>query len=147
MRKVALDFIRRGLIACGFGPVFLAILYMILESLSLLETLEVSEVIVGIFSLCGLAFVAGGMNAIYQIEQLPLMAAVTIHGSVLYLCYLVTYLINDWIELGTLPILAFSVIFVVGYLLIWAVVYYVVRRKTARLNEMLKKNQKNIESY
>ena len=147
MRKVALDFIRRGLIACGFGPVFLAILYMILESLSLLETLEVSEVIVGIFSLCGLAFVAGGMNAIYQIEQLPLMAAVTIHGSVLYLCYLVTYLINDWIELGTLPILVFSVIFVVGYLLIWAVVYYVVRRKTARLNEMLKKNQKNIESY
>ena len=30
MRKFILDFLRRGLIACGFGPMVLAILYLIL---------------------------------------------------------------------------------------------------------------------
>ena len=96
----------------------------------------------GNFTLAALAFIAGGMNALYQIERLPLMAAVTIHGGVLYGSYLITYLVNGWLEWGTTPILVFSGIFVVGYLLIWAVIDAVIRRKTARLNEMLQRNQR-----
>ena len=100
-----------------------------------------NEVCLGILTLSALAFVAGGMNAIYQIEQLPLMVAILIHGGVLYLCYLLTYLINGWLEWGTGPILVFSGIFAVGYLVIWAIIYSVIRRHTARLNEKLKHNQ------
>ena len=76
-------------------------------------------------------------------ERLPLMAAILIHGCVLYLGYLVTYLVNDWLELGTTPILVFSGIFVVGYLAIWAIIYCIIKRRTARLNEMLKQKQRN----
>ena len=143
MKQFSLEFLRRGLVACGFGPVVLAILYLILQKSAGLETLTVKEVCTGIISLTALAFIAGGMNAIYQMERLPLMAAILIHGCVLYLGYLGRYLVNDWLEFGTTPILVFSGIFVVGYLAIWAIIYCIIKRRTARLNEMLKQKQRN----
>ena len=141
MKKIALDFLRRGLVSCGFGPLVLAVFYLILRSKAQIHTLSVEQVCMGIFSLSALAFVAGGMNVIYQLERLPLMGAISIHGSVLYLSYLATYLLNDWLEWGTWPILVFSLIFVLGYLAIWALIYSIIRKKTERLNEMLKKKQ------
>ena len=141
MKRFILDFIHRGLIACGLGPIVLAIIYWILQQYAVLEMLTVNEICVGIFSLTALAFLAGGMNAIYQIERLPLMVAILIHGCVLYAGYLLTYLINGWLDLGVTPILVFSGIFVVGYLVIWVIIYSILRRNTAKLNTMLKKQQ------
>ena len=83
MKKFVLEVLRRGMVACGFGPMILVVLYLILKRSIGLETLTVDEVCVGIVSLSMLAFVAGGMNAIYQIERLPLMLAILIHGGVL----------------------------------------------------------------
>ena len=141
MKKFVLDFIRRGMFACGLGPVVLAVFYLILQQRGLVETLTVSQVCTGIFSLTGLAFVAGGMNAIYQIERLPLMVAILIHGGVLYVSYLAAYLLNSWLEGGAIPILVFSGIFVVGYVVIWAIIYFIIRRNTQRLNKVLKEKQ------
>ena len=140
MKRNALEFCRRGLVACGFGPIVLAVVYLILQYRYDVQTLAVNEVCVGIISLSVLAFVAGGMNFIYQIERLPLMIAVLIHGAVLYVCYLCTYLVNGWLKSGATPVLVFSCIFVVGYLAIWAVIYSVIKRSTKNLNEKL--NQK-----
>jgi uncharacterized protein YacL len=141
MKKIALEFLRRGSIASGIGPIVLAIVYLVLEKAAGIQALTVSEVVTGIFSLTALAFIAGGMNAIYQIERLPLMTAILIHGVVLYLSYLVTYLINDWLDFGVIPVVAFSLIFVVGYIVIWAIVYFIIRKNTQEINEMLKKKQ------
>ena len=143
MKKHALDFLRRGLTACGLGPLVLAVFYLILRRQAGIETVTVGAVCTGIFSLSGLAFVAGGMNFIYQLERLPLMLAVLIHGGVLYVSYLITYLVNGWLQEGMMPILVFSVIFAVGYLVIWAVIYVVIRRKTRRLNAILREKQKS----
>ena len=141
MKKFILDFLRRGLVASGFGPLVLAVLYLILRKAAGLEMLTVNQVCIGIFTLTALAFLAGGMNAIYRLERLPLMAAIGIHGGVLYLSYLATYLLNDWLERGTGPILIFTGIFVLGYLVIWAVIYAVIRRNTTKVNAMLKQKQ------
>lgn len=141
MKKYVLDFVRRGLTAAGFGPVILAVFYLILQKQGVINELTVNEVCLGICSLFMLAFIAGGMNVVYQIERLPLMAAILIHGCVLYVSYLGTYLVNGWLEWGTLPILAFTAIFVLGYLVIWAVIYSVIRRRTEQINEVLKKNR------
>lgn len=143
MKKNILEFLRRGLVACGFGPIVLAVLYLILQRQAAIETLTVNEVCLGIFSLSALAFIAGGMNVIYQIERLPLMVAILIHGGVLYISYLLTYLLNGWLEWGITPIWVFTGIFVLGYLAVWAVIYSVTRRNTDRLNEVLKKKQQN----
>ena len=137
MKKTALEFVRRGLTACGFGPIVLAILYLIIQHQGVIETLSVNQVCLGIFSLTTLAFVAGGMNIIYQIEQLPLMAAISIHGSVLYVCYLCAYLLNGWLERGVMPILVFSGIFTTSYLAIWVIIYAITKRNTDKINEIL----------
>ena len=145
MKKTAKEFLRRGIAACGLGPILLAILYLILQYNGVVESLTVNEICVGIFSLSALAFIAGGMNTVYQIERLPLMIAILIHGCVLYFSYLVTYLLNDWLDWGVMPILVFTGIFVLGYLLIWAVIYSIIRKKTERLNEILKKKRERTE--
>ena len=146
MKRIISEFFRRGFIACGLGPVVLAILYLILQHQADVETLTINQVCLGIFSLSALAFIAGGMNVIYQIERLPLMVAILIHGGVLYISYLVTYLINDWLEWGVTPILVFSGIFAFGYLVIWAIIYSIIKRNTEKLNIMLKRKQQSAEA-
>ena len=142
MKKNILEFVRRGMTACGIGPIVLAILYLILQHQGRLQTLTVNQVCLGIFSISILAFVAGGMNVIYQMERLPLMAAITIHGGVLYISYLITYLINDWLQWGTTEILVFSGIFVLGYIIIWLIIYSIIRRNTEEINKVLQEKQR-----
>ncbi|MBO5401655.1 MAG: DUF3021 family protein, partial [Clostridia bacterium] len=57
-----------------------------------------------------------------------------------------TYLLNDWLDFGVTPIIVFTAIFVVGYIVIWAIIYSIIRRNTAKLNEILKKKQQNLSS-
>ncbi len=144
MKKIVLEFIRRGFVACGFGPMVLAILYLILQHQANLETLTVNQVCLGIFSLSALAFIAGGMNVIYKNARLPLMVAILIHGGVLYISYLGTYLLNDWLEWGVTPILVFSGIFILGYLAIWVIIYSIIKRNTEKLNKILKEKQQRL---
>lgn len=141
MKKIVLEFFRRGFVACGFGPIVLAIFYLILQRQAAVETLTVNQVCTGIFSLAGLAFIAGGMNVIYQIEHIPLMIAILIHGCVLYLSYLGTYLMNDWLEWGAAPVFIFSGIFILGYLAVWAVIYFTTKKRTEKLNIIFRQKQ------
>ena len=141
MKAFIKDFMFRGIIAAGFGPVALAIVYLILQKNGVLDTLTVNEVSIEILSLFALAFLAGGVNAIYHVERFPLMVAILMHGIVLYIAYFAVYLINGWLKDGWISVLAFTVIFVVGYLVIWGVIYFVTRRKAAKLNALLKEKQ------
>ena len=125
MKKYFLEFIHRGFVAAVLGPIVLAVIYLILQHQGVIDTLTVNETCLGIFSLTALAFIAGGMNVLYQVERLPLMIAILIHGSVLYIGYLATYLLNGWLQSGITPILVFTVIFVFGYLSVWAVIYFI----------------------
>ena len=143
MKKHIKDFFHRGLVSCGFGPMVLAVIYLTLQGKGLVQDISVNKVCLGIFSTAALAFFAGGMNAIYQIERLPLMAAFAIHGMVLYASYLDTYLLNGGLTSSTTPILVFSIIFVVGYLVIWAIIYSSIKKKTERINEMLNMKRKS----
>ena len=146
MKKHILEFIRRGMVACGLGPIILAVLYLVLQKNGSLQVLTVKQVCLGIFSLSALAFVAGGLNSLYQIERLPLMVAILIHGSVLYGSYLITYLLNRWLEWSTVPVLVFSAIFVLGYLVIWGIIYSIIKRNTNRINALLKEKQQRLNN-
>lgn len=139
MKNYVKGFFFRGFVAGGFGPLVLAILYMILQKNGVVQTLTVNEMSKGIVSLYILAFIAGGMNVIYQIEHLPLMTAILIHGGVLYVSYLCTYLFNGWLEKGITPILVFSGIFILGYVIVWVLIYSVNKKRTDKLNQMLDK--------
>ena len=143
MKKFIKEFIRRGIMAAGIGPIVLAFIYLISQNIGITKTLSVNEVSTGIFSLTLLAFIAGGMNALYQLEKLPLILGILIHGLVLYVCYLLTYLINGWLEFGIMPLLVFTGIFIVGFFIIWIIICSVIQKKTENINKILKEKQES----
>ena len=145
MRKFIGEFIRRSLIACGFGPIILAIVYACVQANGIIHTLTVNEVVLGILTSALLAFIAGGINAIYKIERLPLILAIFIHGIVLYIDYVVIYLVNDWMEAKFIPLLVFTICFAVGFAIVWAIIYFYTKKSTDRLNKKLAEHQKKAE--
>ena len=137
MKKFWKEFFLRGLICAAGGPVVLAVIYGILGATGAAESLSPREVCCGILSITLLAFIAAGMTAIYQMEQLPLATMILLHGGVLYIAYILTYLINGWLQNQVQAILIFTGIFVVGYALIWLIIYLIERRKAEKLNKLL----------
>lgn len=139
MKQFWKDFLFRGLVSAAGGPLVLAIIYGILGATGEVTSLTPREVCLGMLSITLLAFIVAGMTAIYQVEKLPLASAILIHGGVLYATYLLIYLINGWLQKGIVPIMVFTGIFLVVYILIWMVIYCTERAKIRKLNEMRKK--------
>lgn len=137
MKKFLSDFFLRGMIAAAGGPVVLAIVYGILGATGTASSFSPREVCTGILTMTLLALIAGGMTAIYQEERLPLLSAILIHGGVLYAAYIITYLINGWLQRQPLPILIFTGVFLAGYALTWIIIYCCTKNKTARINRKL----------
>jgi len=137
MKKFLKEFLLRGLICASGGPVVLAIIYGILGATGAVESFSPREVCLGILTITLLAFIAAGMTSIYQLEQLPLPTMILLHGGALYIAYILTYLINGWLLNQLQPILVFTAIFIVGYALIWGVIYCIEKTKIAKLNKLL----------
>ena len=140
MKKFWKEFMLRGLICASGGPVVLGIIYGILGATGVVEAISPASVCLAILSITLLGFVAAGMTAIYQMEQLPLTIMILLHGGALYLAYIVTYLMNGWLQQSLVSILIFTGIFLTGYGLIWCIIYWVERAKAKRLNQLLKKS-------
>lgn len=145
MKKNVLDFIHRGLLSFGFGPVVLSIVYLSLQKGNVIQSVTINEVCLGIFTSAALAFIVGGANIIYQIERLPIMLAILIHGAILYISYIAVYLMNGWLKWGVIPVLVFTGIFVVGYFVVLAIIITMTKKRTARINEILKQKHQNEE--
>lgn len=140
MKPFLKEFLLRGLICAGGGPLVLAIIYGILGATGTVEAFTPREVCMGILTIMLLAFIAAGMTAIYQMEQLPLPIMILLHGGALYIAYILTYLLNGWLKQQLIPIAIFTGIFVAGYGLIWLIIYWVEKAKTDALNKKLKEN-------
>ena len=132
------EFFLRGLICSAGGPLVLAVIYGILGATGAVEAFSPREVCLGIVTISLLAFIAAGMTAIYQMEQLPLPIMILLHGGALYIAYILTYLINGWLQNSLVPILVFTGIFIVGYALIWLIIYSIEKAKAEKLNKLLK---------
>ena len=141
MKKFWKQFFMRGIIAGGGGPVVLAIVYLCLGLSGVVQTLDVFQVVLGVLSSFLIAFVAAGITAVYQIEKLPLVWASLIQCAVLYIDYLGIYLLNGWLADGIVSILVFTAIFVVGFAIIWLVVYLSIKYHANKLNQKLNTKQ------
>lgn len=139
MKKHISDFVLRGLMAAAGGPVVLAIVYGILGATGTVDSLSPAEVCKGILSITVMAFIAAGITMIYTVERLPLISAILIHGGVLYLDYLVMYLFNSWIPRNPAALGIFTGIFVIGFALVWVIVYFCEKAKADRLSAKLHK--------
>ena len=95
------------------------------------------EIFKGIISTSLLAFLMASINLIYENDRLNLGIKILIHGLVIYIGYLVIYLLNDWIKKDLTTILVFSIIFILGYILVWTIIYFVDRNKINKLNKII----------
>ena len=138
MKKFLKEFLFRGLICAAGGPLVLAVIYGILGAAGAAETIPATEVSMGIVTITLLAFIAAGMTAIYQVERLPIATMILLHGGALYIAYILTYLMNGWLQNSPIPILIFTGIFLVGYALIWLIIYCIEKAKADKLNKLLK---------
>ena len=138
LKKYFKDFLLRGLVSMGFGPFVLSVVYGILGLCGVVDKLAVNEVVLGYLSITVLAFLCGGMTVVYQIEEIGLSKAITLHGIALYIAYAVVYLSNNWLKDGLIPFLVFTIIFVVGYALVWIVIYLITKRGTDSINKKIR---------
>ena len=139
MKEFVKNFCKRGLVAFGFGPVIMAIVYIFLEIAGVEGTLGFIELSKQILIVSVMAFVAAGISAIYNVERLALPLAIFIHAAVLYTDYIFVYLINGWIKNSLMPLIIFTVIFIVGFALVWIIIYAVDKNAARKLNERLNK--------
>lgn len=138
MKKHILDFLKRGSMAAAGGPVVLAIVYGILGATGAVHSFTPSEVCMGILTVTLMAFLAAGMTVVYSIEQLPLCWAILLHGAALYADYILIYLLNGWLKRQIIPVLIFTAIFIIGYAVIWLIIYASIKANTAKLNRKLR---------
>ena len=136
MKSFFKEFFKRGFISAWGGPFILAIIYYIVGRTENIENIPINEVSLGILSITLMAFIAGGITAIYQSEKLPLASSIMIHAAVLYLDYLIMYLLNDWIPRSEIGF--FTVIFAAGFAIIWVIIYFFSKRKIDSLNKLCK---------
>ena len=125
------DFVVRGLMASVGGPVILALVYRSLPA----QTLRVQEVCLGILTSALMAFIAGGVSVLYDLEKLPLLAATFLHAAVLFADYILIYLLNGWIKPA--QILLFTGIFFGGYFVVWLLVWQIIRMRVKRINRRM----------
>ncbi len=138
MNKYLKEFLHRGLIFGGFGPIVLGIIFFILSKT--LDNFYVSggQILLGIVSTYILAFVQAGATVFNQIEHWSVPKSVFFHFTSLYLIYTLCYLVNSWIPFEWGVIAIFTAIFAALFLAIWIIVYLTVRSTSKKLNSSIK---------
>ena len=121
------------------GPVIMAIVWMALHGAGVITSLTVNQVVLGIFTMTVMAFIAAGISIVYQIETLPKAFAGLIQAAVLYIDYLGFYLINGWIPVNKIWI--FTLIFVGCFTVIWFIIYITVKLKVDKMNKTMGSRQ------
>lgn len=138
MNRYLKEFLHRGLVFAGFGPIILGIIFFVLEKT--LDDFSVSggQILLGIVSTYILAFVQAGVSVFNQIDHWPLPKSLLCHFSMLYAVYVICYILNSWIpfEWGVIGI--FTAIFVVIYFTVWFTVYFIAKATGKKLNATLK---------
>ncbi len=138
MNRYLKEFLHRGLVFAGFGPIVLGIIFFVLEKP--LDDFSVSggQILLGVVSTYILAFVQAGVSVFNQIEHWSLPKSLFCHFGMLYAVYVICYILNSWIpfEWGVIGI--FTAIFVVTYFVVWFTVYFIVKATGKKLNATLK---------
>lgn len=137
MNKYVKEFLHRGLIFGGFGPIIVGIIYFILSYTVKDFSVGGKENFIAILSIYILAFVHAGSSVFNQIEHWGVMKGLLCQLVSLYVAYTGCYIINSWIAFEISVVAIFTAIFVVGYLAIWGIVYLCVRGKAKKMSEKL----------
>ena len=132
------EFCFRGLISMGFGPLVYGIVMFILHMCDIDTLSNGLAIFKGIISTSVMAFLIAGVSIIWTKENVHLGLKIGLHCVFLYTSYLVMYLLNDWIVKDFKVIGVFTIVFVLGYALVWLIIYIVEKQKAKKLNSQIR---------
>ena len=139
MNKYVKEFLHRGLMFGGFGPIIAGVVFFCISRSVDGFSLSGDQILLAIISIYMLAFVQAGASVFNQIEHWSPTRSMSAHMPTIYGAYVICYLINSWIPFEWAVIVIFTVVFVAVYLVIWLTVYLCVKCSSKRLNAGLKK--------
>lgn len=137
MKKYLKQFIHRGLVFGGFGPIVMGIIYLCLSFSIKNFSVTGSETFFAIITTYLLAFIHAGASIFNQIEDWPIMKSLLCHFLTLYFAYILCYLINSWIDFNFIAILIFTAVFIAIYFVIWTIVIISIKNTERRMNHKL----------
>ncbi len=138
MKSKIQSFCLRGMFFGGFGPIIYALVMLILFLFKVDTTLNGKTVFLNIISTYLLAFICAGISIIWKEERLGLSVQIMIHGLSLYVCYLIVYLINNWIPKNIVILLIFTFCLFFGYSIICFTVFVIEKKRAKKFNSYLK---------
>ena len=138
MNKYVKEFLHRGLMFGGFGPIIAAIIYLAVSYTDAKFFLTAKDYFTATVSIYILAFVHAGASVFNQVEHWSLPKSMLCHFSMLYVAYSICYIINSWIPFEPKVLLIFTAVFVGIYFAVWGIVYVAVRGTSRKLNEKLR---------
>ena len=139
MNKYFKEFLHRGLMFGGFGPIIVGIVFAILGVSIEDFHIDAWQILLAIVSTYVLAFVQAGASVFNQIEHWSVGKSLLWHFVTIYLAYSLCYIANVWIPFEPMVLLIFTVAFAVTYFIVWFSVYFTVRATQKRLNKNLRK--------
>ena len=137
MNKYVKDFLHRGLIFGGFGPIVVGIVFAILQYTVDGFSLSGMQVLAAVASTYLLAFIQAGVTVFNQIEHWSTVKSLLCHFGSLYAAYSVCYVANSWIPFEPMVLVIFTAIFAVSFFVIWTIVYLSVRAASKKFNKGL----------
>ena len=138
MKRRIKNFCFRGLFFSGFGPLVYALVMFILFLFNVDTSLDGKTVFLNVISTYLLAFICAGISIVWQEEKIGLSLQIMIHGLSLYICYLIIYIVNNWIPRNPLILLIFTGCFFLIYSLICLIIFMLGKKRAKKLNSYLK---------
>lgn len=139
MNKYAKEYIKRGLIFSGLGPVVFAIVISIIEACGTKVALSSIDVLKAILATYIVAFVHAGGSVFPSIEKWSKMKAFLFQGGSIYFVYLFAYLINNWLPLNWIAIGLYTACFWGSFAITWLIVIFVTKKSAKKMNESFRK--------
>ena len=137
MNRYLKEFLHRGLLFGGFGPIVVGIVLAIIDTVAGNISLHGTQILLSVVSSYLLAFVQAGSTVFEQIEHWSTVKSVFVHFLSLYIVYVGGYLLNSWIPFEKTVVLIFTSIFTVGFFAIWGIVFVSVKIAEKKLNKTL----------
>lgn len=138
MNKYVKEFLRRGLMFAGFGPIVFGIIVLCISYFDGVAVHSAQNIFIGIVTTYTIAFVQAGVTVFNQIEHWSVPKSMLCHFGLLYVVYSLSYIANSWIPFKAEVLVTFTVIFAVVFFVIWGIVYLCVRNTSKKINEKLR---------
>ena len=138
MNKYVKEFLRRGLMFSGFGPIVFGIIVLCISYFDSVAVHSARNIFMGIVTTYTIAFVQAGMTVFNQIEHWSVPKSMLCHFGLLYVVYSLSYIANSWIPFKAEVLIIFTVIFAVVFFAVWGIVYLCVRNTSKKINEKLR---------